>query len=66
MSGKASVIGGEPFQIVVANNGANAKAPTLEAVGAKAKLAPHQVAGLNRLTLSADANTEVQWNLRYK
>jgi hypothetical protein len=30
----------------------------------EAKLAAHPVAGLNSLTLSADANTEVQWSLQ--
>lgn len=48
------------------DNEANAKAPTPEAVGGEAKLAAHPVAGLDSLTLSADANTEVQWSLRYK
>jgi hypothetical protein len=61
LGGTASVIGGEPFQIVVAHNGA--KALRLEAMGAEAELAAHPVAGLSRLTLSAAANTEVKWKL---
>jgi hypothetical protein len=63
-SGTASVIGGEPFQIVVANNGA--KTLKLVASGAETKLAAHKAAGLSRLTLSAAANTEVEWRLTYE
>ncbi|MFK7909833.1 MAG: hypothetical protein AB8F34_04440 [Akkermansiaceae bacterium] len=62
LSGTASVIGGEPFEIVVANNGA--KAAKLNASGAEAELSAHKVAGLSRLTLSAAANTEVKWSLQ--
>jgi hypothetical protein len=55
------VIGGEPFQIVVADNGG--KAVRLEAIGAAAELAAHPVAGLSRLTFSAADNTDVKWSL---
>ena len=61
LHGTASVIGGEPFQIVVAHNGA--KAVRLEAMGAKAELAAHPVAGLSRLTLSAATNAKLEWRL---
>jgi hypothetical protein len=61
LSGTASVIGGEPFQIVVAANGA--KTRRLEASGGDAELAAHPVAGISRLILSAAANTEVRWTL---
>ncbi len=64
LSGTASVIGGEPFQIVVANNGA--KAVKLNATGAEAKLSAHKVEGLSRLILSTDKNTEVKWTLQCK
>ncbi|MFP6879295.1 MAG: hypothetical protein VCA37_20875 [Roseibacillus sp.] len=64
LDGTARVIGGEPFQIVVANNGA--KAIKLEANGAEVVLAAHPVAGLSRLTLSASTNAEVEWTLSYK
>jgi hypothetical protein len=64
LTGTASVIGGEPFVIVVANNGA--KALKLEANGAKAELSAHPVAGLNRVTLSTAENTEVKWTLSYE
>ena len=62
LSGTASVIGGEPFQIVVANNGA--KALESDANGGKSELKPHPVAGLSCLTLSASANTDVTWILK--
>ncbi|MBT8038267.1 MAG: hypothetical protein KJO21_12050 [Verrucomicrobiae bacterium] len=64
LAGTASVIGGEPFEIVVADN--EAKALKLEAKGAKADLSAHPVAGLSRLTLSAAENTEVLWSLQYE
>ncbi|MBT8043926.1 MAG: hypothetical protein KJO79_03155, partial [Verrucomicrobiae bacterium] len=63
LSGTASVIGGEPFQIVVANNGSNAV--KLTATGAEAKLTAHKVDGLSRLTLTAATNTEVKWQLKF-
>ncbi len=64
LSGTASVIGGEPFQIVVANNGA--KALKLEANGAEAQLSAHPVDGLSILTLTTSDNAEVKWELKYK
>jgi len=64
LSGTASVIGGEPFKIVVADNGA--KALKAEAKGCKSKLTAHQVEGLSCLTISADDNTEIKWTLKYK
>lgn len=64
LGGTAKIIGGEPFQIVVANNGA--KAIKLEAKGAEVVLAAHPVAGLSRLTLSAPTNAEVEWTLSYE
>ncbi|NNM30071.1 MAG: hypothetical protein HKO57_11150 [Akkermansiaceae bacterium] len=64
LGGTASVIGGEPFQIVVAGNGAQAL--KLEANGAKAELTEHPAPGLSRLPLSAPAHTEVEWSLGYR
>lgn len=64
LSGAADVIGGEPFEISVANNGA--KALKLNAKGAEAKLAAHKASGLSLLTLSAADNTEVEWSLSFK
>ena len=64
LSGTASVIGGEPFEIVVGNNGA--KVLELDADGGEAKLDVHPVAGLSRLTLSTSASEGVRWRLSYK
>jgi len=64
LSGSASVIGGEPFKIVVANNGA--KTLKAEAKRGKLQLTPHAANGLSCLTLSTDANTEVKWKLKYE
>ncbi len=64
LSGTANVIGGEPFKIVVADNGA--KTLKLEADGGGAELEAHPVAGLSRLILSTPVNTEVKWKLKYK
>ena len=61
LSGIASVIGGEPFEIVVATNGA--KAVKLSAKGAKAELKPHPADGLHRLVLSTAKNADVSWTL---
>ena len=64
LSGTASVIGGEPFQIVVANNGGEPL--KLEANVGQTELEPHPVDGLNRLTLSTAVNTDVKWKLEYR
>jgi hypothetical protein len=61
LGGTARVIGGEPFQVVVAHNGAQTL--QVEAMGAEAELAAHPDGGLSRLTLSAPANAEVKWRL---
>ncbi len=64
LSGKASVIGGEPFTIVIADNGAEAVTSAVD--GASSKLKPHNTEGLSCLILSADDNTQVQWKLKYQ
>jgi hypothetical protein len=64
LTGTASVIGGEPFKIVVANNGA--KALKLEADGGETELETHPVPGLSSLNLSTPINTEVKWKLKYE
>lgn len=64
LTGTASVIGGEPFKIVVANNAV--KVLKSNAKGGKSELTPHQDAGLTCLTLSANANTDVKWKLQYE
>jgi hypothetical protein len=64
LSGTAKVIRGEPFKIVVANNGYK----VLNAVSEQGKfdLKPHSVAGLSCLTLSSADNAEQKWELKYK
>jgi hypothetical protein len=64
LSGTASVIGGEPFKIVVANNAA--KVLKADAQGGRSELKPHPVAGLSCLTLWATANTDIKWMLKYE
>ncbi len=64
LSGTARVIGGDPFKIVVANNGA--KLLKAEAEGGSSELTPHSVDGLGSLTLSAAANADVKWMLQYE
>ncbi len=64
LSGTAHVIGGEPFKIVVADNGT--KAIKSDASGGRSELKPHRVAGLSCLTLSANNNTDIKWILKYE
>jgi len=64
LSGTANVIGGEPFKIVVANNGATVL--KVETDGGGVELEAHPVAGLSRLNLSTPANTKVKWKLKYE
>jgi hypothetical protein len=64
LSGIAKVIGGEPFKIVIANNGA--KPLKADCKGATIELKPHSVAGLSYLILSTDANTDIKWMLKYE
>jgi hypothetical protein len=65
LSGIAKVIGGEPFKIVVANNGA--KAVKASASGAQAALAPHQsAADLSVITLMRADNGDTAWEIAYQ
>jgi hypothetical protein len=64
LRGTASVIGGEPFKIVVGHNGH--KHLKAAAEGAECDLKPHSVAGLSVLTLSTADNAEVKWELKYE
>ena len=64
LSGTARVIGGEPFKIVIAHNGA--KVLKAEATGGSARLEPHPAEGLGSLILSAAANADVEWRLTYE
>jgi len=64
LRGTAHVIGGDPFKIVVADNGGRALAA--EAAGGRAELKPHPVAGLSCLTLATAANADVPWAVKYQ
>jgi hypothetical protein len=64
LSGTASVIGGEPFQIVVANNGGEPL--KFDADEGQTDIELHQVDGLSRLILSTAVNTDVTWKLEYR
>ncbi|MDZ8120001.1 hypothetical protein [Pontiella agarivorans] len=64
LSGTAHVIGGEPFRIVVADNGGNVSEAT--AKGGDVERLPHAVAGLTSLTLTASVNSDVEWALNYR
>jgi hypothetical protein len=62
--GTARVIGGEPFRIAIATNGAKPAGAT--ATGGTAELAAHPAAGLATLVLTASETTEVKWTVRYE
>jgi hypothetical protein len=64
LRGMAYVIGGEPMKIVLADNGA--KALDSDAQGGRSDLKPHPIVGLSCLILSATANTEIKWILKYE
>ncbi|MFT5130451.1 MAG: hypothetical protein ACI8W8_004082, partial [Rhodothermales bacterium] len=61
LSGTASVIGGEPFKIVVAHNGAQ----PLEFDGNSSAKHELHSDGLSNLILSTSENADVEWQLRY-
>ncbi len=64
LGGTARVIGGEPFKIVVANNGG--KVLESDTQGEKSELEPHSFTGLSCLTLSANSNKDVKWIIKYE
>jgi hypothetical protein len=64
LSGKAHVIGGEPFKMVVADN--RVKFVKADVKGATFTVTPHPVAGLRCLTLTSAATAEVNWQLQYE
>ncbi len=63
LNGTARVIGGEPFKVVVANNGA--KISGVEAKGASHELSA-QPDDLTCLTVSTPDNGDVSWELKYR
>ena len=64
LSGTAKVIGGEPFKIVIANNGRKATAAT--APGATAKLEAHQDPSLTILTIERPATGDCAWQIDWE
>lgn len=64
LSGIAKVVGGEPFKIVVAGNGAKAKKSS--AIGAEVTLAAHSAAGMSVITLTRADNGDVAWHVAYE
>jgi len=63
LSGVASVIGGEPFKIVVAGNGLAASKAT--ASGGRVKLYKNRADGLVEIILERADNGEVSWNINF-
>ncbi len=59
LSGIAKVIGGEPFKIVIANNGHKVVTSELD-------VKPHSEAGLSCLTLSSAEDADVKWAIKYE
>ena len=64
LNGTASVIGGEPFKIVIANNSASVL--KAEANGCEHAIESHPAGDLSTLTLSADNNRDINWKLSYR
>jgi len=64
LSGKAKVIGGEPFKVVVADNGA--RFLKADAKGVICAVTPHAAPGLRCLTITSATTAEVAWQLQYE
>lgn len=64
LSGKAHVIGGEPFKMVVADN--SVKFMKADAKGATFTVTAHPVAGLRYVTISSATTAEIDWVLQYE
>lgn len=64
LSGTARVIGGEPFHIAIANNGA--KPAGASATSGKAVLTAHKAEGLGTLVLTAPETANVPWSVRFE
>jgi hypothetical protein len=64
LSGTARVIGGEPFHIAIAHNGA--KPATASATGGGSELKAHPANGLGTLVLTAKETTDVKWSVKYQ
>jgi hypothetical protein len=65
LTGTAKVVGGEPFKIVIANNGA--KVSQAISKDARAKIEEHPTdASLSVLVLERPENSDVAWGVSYK
>lgn len=64
LCGMARVIGGEPFKIVIADNGFTAVNASTD--GAEVELQVHPVEGLHTLVLSASATGDVSWAVDFR
>jgi hypothetical protein len=64
LSGTAHVIGGDPFKIAIAHNGA--KPAKAQATGGDANLEAHAAPGLGSLVLTAKETADVKWAIQYE
>jgi len=64
LRGVARVVGGEPFTIVVANNGTSPI--SAEVVGATARLANHPDTRLTSVIIESAGHAETKWSLKYR
>lgn len=64
LSGIAKVIGGDPFRIAIAHNGA--KTATSTASGGDAQLQAQPVKDLGTLVLTSKETTDVEWSVKYE
>ena len=64
LSGTASVVGGEPFKIVVAGNGR--RAIHVKALGGRASLVNRTGGGLPQIVLERPDNGDVMWQLNFR
>jgi hypothetical protein len=63
LSGTAHVIGGDPFRIAIAHNGA--KPSNASALGGAAELQSHPADGLGTLVITAKETASIRWSVRY-
>jgi len=63
LSGTAKVVGGEPFKIVIANNGR--KPVSVKANGAAAKMVPESKGDLTAVVLERPDNGDCKWQVTY-
>jgi hypothetical protein len=66
LSGTARVIGGEPFHIAIAHNGATPAPAAASTAGGTTHLVSHPATGLGTLVLTAEKTTAVKWSVKYQ